>query len=71
MPNDAKLGLVVGMVLVLAVAVFLVGKDVSPDSPTAQVPRSDAPASGVSRTRAPQQVSGVPARPAVQEREQE
>ena len=67
MPNDAKLGLVAGVSLVLAVAIFFVRKDVSPDSPPIQVPRVAAPASGVSRTRPAQQVSGLPMRPAVPE----
>jgi hypothetical protein len=63
MPNDAKLGLVVGVGLVLAVAVLFVRKDVSTDGPPAQVSRLPAPASGVSRTRPVQQVSGLPRRP--------
>ncbi len=69
MPNDAKLGLVAGVALVIAVAVFFVRKDVSPDSPPAQVPRLPAPASGVSRSRPVQQVSGLPLRPEAQDPE--
>jgi hypothetical protein len=71
MPNDAKLGLVAGVSLVLAVAIFFVRKDVSPDSPPIQVPRAAAPASGVSRARPTQQVSGLPLRPPAAAEEQD
>jgi hypothetical protein len=63
MPNDAKLGLVVGVGLVLAVAILFVRKDSSQEGPPAQVSRLPAPASGVSRTRPVQQVSGTARRP--------
>ena len=40
MPNDAKLGMVVGLGLVLAVALFFVRKDYTPAAPTADVSQS-------------------------------
>ncbi len=50
MTNDAKLGLVVGLGVVLAVAIFFARKEPLPTEPPAQLPRQSAPASGVSRT---------------------
>jgi hypothetical protein len=63
MPNDAKLGLVAGVGLVLAVSILFVRKDGSGENQSAQVSRLPAPATGVSRTRPVQQVSGGPRRP--------
>jgi hypothetical protein len=75
-PNDAKLGMVVGLGLVLAVAVFLVRKDVPPGLATAETARTTVSSPAAAHARPMQQVSGTPApRPArrsdAEEREDE
>ena len=60
MPNDAKLGMVCGLGLVIAVAIFLVRKDAPASGPSAQLPR--AMVKEVSRSRPSQQISGSPVR---------
>jgi hypothetical protein len=56
MPNDAKLGMVVGLGLVLAVALFFVRKDYTPAAPTADVSQAAGAAPG-----ADAQPPGIPA----------
>lgn len=60
MPNDAKIGMVCGLGLVIAVAIFLVRKDAPASGPAAELPR--AVVKEVSRSRPSQQVSGTPVR---------
>ena len=62
MPNDAKLGMVVGLGLVLAVAVFLVRKDVPAGLAPTETPRPTAASPAAAHARPMQQVSGTPAR---------
>lgn len=59
MPNDARLGMVAGLGLVIAVAVFLVRKDV----PAGAASSETRTASSAARLRPMQQVSGTPAAP--------
>jgi hypothetical protein len=63
MPNDAKLGMVVGLGLVIAVAVFFVRKDLPGRSAAAETPRTTVSSEGSARGRPMQQVSGSPAHP--------
>jgi hypothetical protein len=60
-PNDAKLGMVVGVCLVIVVAVLFVRKDLSTAS-SPEGPRAVTPAPRMSGARGP--ASGSPVRPA-------
>jgi hypothetical protein len=61
MPNDAKLGMIVGLGLVIAVAVFFVRKDIPRSPAAAETPRTTVSSASPSRSRPMQQVSGTPA----------
>jgi hypothetical protein len=62
MLNDEKLGMVCGLGLLIAVAIFLVRKDASASGTAAQLPRATAQVKEGWRTRPTQQLSGAPLR---------
>jgi hypothetical protein len=70
-PNDAKLGLVAGLGLLLAVAIFFARKDPTRAEAPAETQQITARASGLSPSRPAQQVSGTPARHLAQKTSEE